>query len=64
MVTLRKDPTKNPKKWVQAAEFVPVSGCLTLYYLMYIQCVSVKRYIEYVVFLLIGTIHCIFMLFV
>ena len=24
MVTLKKDPSKNPKKWVQAAEFVPV----------------------------------------
>ena len=25
MVTLREDPSRNPKKWVQAAEFVPVS---------------------------------------
>ena len=28
MVTLRDDPSRNPKKWVQAAEFVPVSMCV------------------------------------
>lgn len=24
MVTLQDDPARNPKKWIQAAEFVPV----------------------------------------
>ncbi len=30
MVTLNKDPSHNPRQWVQAAEFVPVSS-LTQY---------------------------------
>jgi len=25
LVTLKKDPSKVPRKWVQATEFVPVS---------------------------------------
>lgn len=28
MVTLRDDPARNPKKWVQATEFIPVGMCI------------------------------------
>ena len=30
LVTLKKDPSKTPKQWIQAPEFVPVSFRVTV----------------------------------
>ena len=32
MITLKKDPSKNPRKWIQAPEFIPVHiFCIVLF---------------------------------